>query len=165
VEIRRLSDEPLRLQVNGTWHRVSASHPLRLLDVLRDDLGLTGTKEGCSVGVCGLCAVTVDGELMSACLVLADTVAGSAITTIEGMADSDGALSRLQDAFIEHGGFQCGICTPGQVMAAAALLSENPAPDVSEVREWMAGSLCRCTGYQQIVEAVMAAGEGSTARP
>ena len=135
---------------------VDAEPWMPLLDVLRDHLLLTGTKEGCAVGVCGLCSVLVDGTLVSGCLVPAAAAVGREIATVEGLADG-GELTPVQDAFIEHGGFQCGICTPGQVVAATALLRENAAPTDYEIREWMGGNLCRCTGYQQIVEAVAAA--------
>jgi len=128
-----------------------------LIHVLREDLNLTGTKEGCSVGVCGACSVLVDGELMSACLLPAVLADGAAITTVEGLAPDDEHLSPLQDAFIRHGGFQCGICTPGQLIAATALLTEYPKPSVDQIKSWMMGNLCRCTGYYQIVESIQAA--------
>jgi carbon-monoxide dehydrogenase small subunit len=128
----------------------------RLIDVLRDDLGVTGTKEGCSIGVCGSCSVLVGGELLSACLLPAVFVDGREVTTVEGLADGDG-LSQLQDAFIREGGFQCGICTPGQLIAATALLAENSRPSDGEIREWMMGNLCRCTGYHGIARAIKAA--------
>jgi carbon-monoxide dehydrogenase small subunit len=124
--------------------------------VLRDDLGFTGTKEGCSIGVCGACSVLVDGELLSACLLPAVFVDGRAITTVEGLAHGE-TLSPLQDAFIRDGGFQCGICTPGQLIAATALLAEHPRPTDDQIREWMMGNLCRCTGYQGITRAIKAA--------
>ena len=127
-----------------------------LLDVLRDDLGLTGTKEGCGVGACGACSVVVDGQLLSACLLPALFVDGSSVRTIEGLAQGE-ELTRLQEAFIRHGGFQCGICTPGQIVAAATLLAERPNPTVDEIREWMKGNLCRCTGYYGIMQAILAA--------
>ena len=128
----------------------------RLIDVLRDDLGATGTKEGCSIGVCGACSVLVGGELLSACLLPAVFVDGREVTTVEGLADGDG-LSSLQDAFIREGGFQCGICTPGQLIAATALLTEHSQPSDDEIREWMMGNLCRCTGYHGITRAIRAA--------
>ena len=128
----------------------------RLIDVLRDDLGLTGTKEGCSVGVCGACSVLVDGELLSACLMPAVFVDARAVTTVEGLASGD-SLSPLQEAFIREGGFQCGICTPGQLVAATALLAEYRRPTDDEIREWMLGNLCRCTGYHGITRAIRAA--------
>jgi len=128
----------------------------RLIDVLRDDLGATGTKEGCSIGVCGACSVLVGGEFLSACLVPAVFVDGGDVTTVEGLANGD-KLSPLQDAFIREGGFQCGICTPGQLIAATALLAENSRPSDGEIREWMMGNLCRCTGYHGIARAIKAA--------
>jgi carbon-monoxide dehydrogenase small subunit len=143
------------LSVNGEEHEVEIESNRLLLQVLRDDLGLTGTKEGCSIGVCGACSVIVDGRLVSSCLTLALACQGKAVTTIEGLA-KDGKLHPLQQAFIEYGGFQCGICTPGQIMAAKALLDENPKPSEAEVKEWMSGNLCRCTGYYKILESVMA---------
>jgi len=124
--------------------------------VLRDDLGFTGTKEGCSIGVCGACSVLVAGELLSACLLPAVFVDGRAVTTVEGLANGE-TLSPLQDAFIRDGGFQCGICTPGQLIAATALLVEHPRPTDDQIREWMMGNLCRCTGYQGITRAIKTA--------
>lgn len=128
----------------------------RLIDVLRDDLGLTGTKEGCSIGVCGACSVLVGGELVSACLLPAVFVDGQPVTTVEGLAQGV-ALSPLQEAFIREGGFQCGICTPGQLIAATALLAERRRPSDDDIREWMMGNLCRCTGYHGIARAIRAA--------
>jgi carbon-monoxide dehydrogenase small subunit len=154
----------IRLEVNGETREVAVPLDRVLLDVLRDDLGLTGTKEGCSVGVCGLCSVLVDGTLMTACILPAVKADGRSVTTIEGIAATDGTLSPVQDAFIRHGGFQCGICTPGQVVAATALLAERPHPSEAEVRDWMTGNLCRCTGYYGIVQAVLAAA-GDAERP
>ena len=145
----------LNLKVNGEEHDIEIEPNRLLLQVLRDNLGLTGTKEGCSIGVCGACSVIIDGRLVSSCLTLAAGCAGKNIETIEGLA-KDGKLHPLQQAFIEYGGFQCGICTPGQIMAAKALLDENPKPSEDEVKEWMSGNLCRCTGYYKILEAVMA---------
>lgn len=127
-----------------------------MLDVLRDECGLTGTKEGCGIGVCGSCSVLVDGRLVSACLTLALSATGCSVQTVEGFAN-EAELTALQDAFVVHGGLQCGICTPGQVVAATALLAENPEPSSDEVKEWMMGNLCRCTGYFQIAEAIIAA--------
>ena len=124
--------------------------------MLRDDLGFTGTKEGCSIGVCGACSVLVAGELLSACLLPAVFVDGRAVTTVEGLANGE-TLSPLQDAFIRDGGFQCGICTPGQLIAATALLVEHPRPTDDQIREWMMGNLCRCTGYQGITRAIKTA--------
>lgn len=154
-----MSEHALQLSVNGQTHSVTVPANRLLLHVLRDDLGLTGTKEGCSVGVCGACSVLVDGQLVSACLMPAVMVDGKQVTTVEGLAPDEEHLSPLQDAFIRHGGFQCGICTPGQLIAATALLTENPKPTEADVRSWMMGNLCRCTGYYQIVESIMAAAE------
>jgi carbon-monoxide dehydrogenase small subunit len=145
--------------LNGEAVEANVPAERLLIDLLRDDLGLTGTKEGCSVGVCGACSVLLDGRVVSACLLPAVFVDGRALTTIEGLAAADGSLSPLQTAFIRHGGFQCGICTPGQIISASALLAEQPHPGPEQVREWMMGNLCRCTGYDQIVEAILAAAE------
>jgi carbon-monoxide dehydrogenase small subunit len=147
----------LHLTVNGTLYEVRAPNRRTLVDLLRYDLGLTGTKEACSVGVCGACSVLLDGRLMASCLLLACQADGHEITTIEGIAGPDGQLSALQRSFIEHGGFQCGICTPGQIIAATALLDEHPAPTDQQIKQWMMGNLCRCTGYYQIVESIKAA--------
>jgi len=125
-----------------------------LLQVLRDELQLTGTKEGCGTGDCGACSVTVDGRLMCSCLVLGAEVQGKSIQTIEGMAEGD-KLHPLQRKFLEHAALQCGICTPGVLIAAKSLLERNPDPTEEQVRYWLAGNLCRCTGYQKIVEAVL----------
>lgn len=125
-----------------------------LLEVLRDDLGFTGTKEGCSNGNCGACSVQIDGVLVDSCLVLAVETEGKNITTIEGVASPDG-LHPLQQKFLEHAALQCGICTPGFIVAAKALLEKNPHPDEHQVRHWLAGNLCRCTGYDKIVRAVL----------
>ncbi|GAB4518456.1 MAG: (2Fe-2S)-binding protein [Anaerolineae bacterium] len=129
-----------------------------LLEVLRETLGLTGTKEGCSNGNCGACNVIMDGVLVNSCLVLAVEAEGRSITTIEGIAGPDG-LHPLQQKFLEHAALQCGICTPGFIIAAKALLDRNPHPTEQEVRHWLAGNLCRCTGYDKIVRAVLAAAE------
>tara|TARA_X000000368_G_C22744916_1_gene585641 strand:+ start:241 stop:714 length:474 start_codon:yes stop_codon:yes gene_type:complete len=125
-----------------------------VLDVLRDNLRLTGTKEGCGTGDCGACSIILDDKLVCSCLVLAGEVDGSEISTIEGMA-SEGRLHPLQQKFLEHAALQCGICTPGILIAAKALLEKNPNPTESEVRYWLAGNLCRCTGYDKIIRAVM----------
>ncbi|TKZ17139.1 (2Fe-2S)-binding protein [Shimia litoralis] len=125
-----------------------------LLDCLRDELRLTGAKEGCGTGDCGACSVTLDGRLVCSCLVLGVEAQGKEITTIEGMADGD-TLHPLQQKFIEHAALQCGICTPGILVATKALLEKNPDPTETEVRYWLAGNLCRCTGYDKIIRAVM----------
>jgi carbon-monoxide dehydrogenase small subunit len=127
-----------------------------LLSVLRDHLGLTGTKEGCGIGVCGACIVIVDGEMVASCIQLAVLVDGASVRTIEGLAGPNG-LDPVQRAFIEHGGLQCGACTPGQIMAARALLDACSNPSLEQVTEWMSGNLRRCTGYYKIIESVMAA--------
>jgi carbon-monoxide dehydrogenase small subunit len=129
-----------------------------LLEVLREELGLTGTKEGCNNGNCGACNVILDGVLVNSCLVLAPEVEGKAIVTIEGVA-SPGGLHPLQVKFMEHAALQCGICTPGFIVAAKALLDRNPKPTEDEVRHWLAGNLCRCTGYDKIIRAVLDAAD------
>jgi carbon-monoxide dehydrogenase small subunit len=153
----RETGELIAFTVNGLRRELVTAPARPVLDVLREDLALTGTKEGCSVGVCGACSVLVDGQLMSACLIPVGMVQGRELTTVEGLAAEDGRLSPVQQAFLECGGFQCGICTPGQVVAATALLAECPAPTPEQVREWMMGNLCRCTGYYSIVSAVLRA--------
>ncbi len=125
-----------------------------LLEVLRDDLGLTGSKEGCSNGNCGACSIILDGRLVDACLVLGVEASGSEITTIEGIASPEG-LHPLQQKFLEHAALQCGICTPGFIVASKALLDREPNPSEHRIRLWLAGNLCRCTGYDKIVKAVM----------
>jgi carbon-monoxide dehydrogenase small subunit len=147
----------IKFELNGRAMEVEVPAERLLIDLLRMQLGLTGTKEGCSVGVCGLCSVRVDGALLSACLVPAVFVDGTRVQTVEGLAEPDGTLSPLQRAFIENGGFQCGICTSGQLVAATALLDANPAPSEAEIRAWMMGNLCRCTGYQGIIRSIQAA--------
>ena len=145
------------VELDGETRSATVASDRLLIDFLRRDLGATGTKLGCGVGVCGACSVLIDGRLMSSCIVLAATVNGAAITTVEGLLAADGELSPLQTAFITHGGFQCGICTPGQLVAATALLAEDPDPSEPRIREWLTGNLCRCTGYASIVRAVQAA--------
>jgi carbon-monoxide dehydrogenase small subunit len=142
--------------VNGEQRRFQCEPQQTLLDVLRDELQLTGTKEGCATGDCGACSVVLDGRLVDACLVLAAEVQGGKVETIEGMARSD-ELHPLQRHFLEQNGSQCGICTPGMLMAARALLERNPDPTETEVRYWLAGNLCRCTGYDKVIRSVLAA--------
>jgi carbon-monoxide dehydrogenase small subunit len=150
------------LNVNGENYDLEIEPNRLLLHALRENIELTGTKEGCSIGVCGACSVIVDGRLVSSCLTLAVACDGKEITTIEGLA-KDGELHPLQQAFVEYGGLQCGICTPGQIIAAKALLDENPRPTEEQVKEWMSGNLCRCTGYYKILESVMAVVENKVA--
>jgi carbon-monoxide dehydrogenase small subunit len=147
----------IAFELNGARTECEVGPERLLVDLLRDDLGVTGTKVGCSVGVCGACSVLVDGKLMTGCLLPALFVDGKSVTTVEGLAKPDGDLSPLQDAFIRHGGFQCGICTSGQLIAARALLDENPKPSTDEIKEWMMGNLCRCTGYTGIINSIRAA--------
>jgi len=150
----------IRLTVNGAPHEVEVPTYRTLLDCLRNDLGLTGSKEGCGVGVCGACTVLLDGRMISSCIALAVFADGHDVTTVEGLAE-DERLHPVQQAFVDAGGFQCGICTPGQVVSAKALLDENPHPSDDEIREWMAGNLCRCTGYYKILESIRTAADRS----
>jgi carbon-monoxide dehydrogenase small subunit len=157
-----VSEITLTFRVNGEEVSVD-THPMaRLLDVLRERLHLTGTKEGCGEGECGACAVFIDGLLANSCLVPVLQAAGTDILTIEGVAAPD-HLDALQQAFVDHGGAQCGICTPGMIMAARALLAKDPHPTEQEIREALAGNLCRCTGYMRIFEAVRGAASHATA--
>jgi carbon-monoxide dehydrogenase small subunit len=150
------------LRINGEMRTVAAYPMERLLDVLRNDLGLTGAKEGCGEGECGACAILMDGELVDSCLVPVLQASGASILTIEGLA-GDKKLRAIQETFLEYGGAQCGICTPGMILAAVSLLNKIPQPSMDEIREGLSGNLCRCTGYTQIFEAVAeAARRGST---
>jgi aerobic carbon-monoxide dehydrogenase small subunit len=144
----------VQLRVNGDPVEVLCDPADTVLDLLRNQLNLTGTKEGCSTGDCGACSVTVDGRLVCACLMLGVEANGTSIGTIEGLASGD-KLHPLQQQFLEHAALQCGICTPGVLVAAKALLEKNPNPSETEVRYWLAGNLCRCTGYDKIIRAVM----------
>ena len=152
-----MSKIAIRLTVNGEARTATVWPMARLLDVLREDLGLTGTKEGCGEGECGACSVMLDGRLTNSCLVPALQADGATITTIEGVAGADDKLNALQAAFVECGGAQCGICTPGMILASMSLLAEHPRPTEAEIREALAGNLCRCTGYMRIFEAVLSA--------
>jgi len=145
------------ININGEPYRVEIEPQRTLLEVLREDLGLTGTKEACGAGNCGSCTVIMDGKPVLSCLVLAVESQGKNILTIEGLA-KDGRLHPLQEAFIEHGAIQCGFCTPGMILSAKALLDETPHPTEGKVRSAIAGNICRCTGYAKIVEAIMAEG-------
>lgn len=147
----------LTLTVNGRSVSGQAEGRTLLSSFLREELGLTGTHVGCDTSQCGACVVHVDGKAVKSCTVLAMDVAGAAVTTIEGMANADGSLGTIQQAFQDHHGLQCGFCTPGMVMSSAALLAENPKPTEAEVRHYLEGNICRCTGYHNIVKAVMAA--------
>lgn len=140
--------------VNGTGVSVRTYAMARLLDVLRNEIGLTGTKEGCGEGECGSCSVSMNGTLVNCCLIPALQANGAEIVTVEGLA-ADGRITALQQAFLECGGAQCGICTPGMLLAARQLLAKHPDPSLDEIREGLSGNLCRCTGYMQIFEAVM----------
>jgi carbon-monoxide dehydrogenase small subunit len=147
----------LELSVNGRRLRGQAEPRMTLADFLRDQLGLTGTHLGCEHGVCGACTILLDGRSVRSCLLLAVQAQGHELTTVEGLAAADGELHPIQEAFSEHHGLQCGFCTPGFLMSVCELLADNPAPTEREIREHLSGNLCRCTGYQNIVEAVQAA--------
>ena len=151
--------QSIRLAVNGQPHDVMVKPEDSLLQLLRDKIGLKGTKEGCSTGYCGACTVLVDGAPVNSCLFFAVDADRREITTIEGLALDDEALHPLQTAFVNASGLQCGFCTPGMIMSAAALLAEHPSPTESEIRASLAGNICRCTGYQSIVSAVLTAAE------
>ena len=145
----------VRCEINGEEHEVLADGRDTLLELLRERIGLTGTKEGCGNGNCGTCTVLLEGQPVNACLVMAMEVSGSRIVTIEGIARG-GALDAIQKALVEHGGTQCGFCTPGIVLSAKALLERNPSPNEHDIRSAIAGNLCRCTGYDKVVEAIQA---------
>jgi carbon-monoxide dehydrogenase small subunit len=150
------SKSAIEFKVNGESHKLEVFPMARLLDVLREQLHLTGTKEGCGEGECGACTVKLDGQIVNSCLVPVAQVNGSNITTIEGVAQGD-QLHVVQQAFIDHGGAQCGICTPGMILAAVDLLERNPEPTEADIRNGLAGNLCRCTGYMKIFESVVRA--------
>lgn len=148
--------QAIEIRVNGRARRLEVAVHHTLLEVLRDDLDLTGTKECCLVGECGACTVRLDGRIVDACLVLAVEADGGEVVTVEGLAPA-GRLTALQQAFLDHGGVQCGFCIPGQVLAADDLLRRTPHPDVADIEEGLAGNLCRCGCYEQITQAVLAA--------
>jgi carbon-monoxide dehydrogenase small subunit len=150
----------IALTVNGARHEVAVEARRTLADVLRHDLGYTGTHLGCEHGICGACTVLIDGQPTRSCLVFGVQADDASIETVEGLADEDGALDPLQEAFSEHHALQCGFCTPGFLMLATALLRENPSPTDDEIRDAMASNICRCTGYQSILAAVRAAADG-----
>ena len=153
-----MSKLKIELTINGKKRKVETTTSTRLLDLLRDDLHLTGTKEGCGKGECGACTVIMNGELITSCLVLAPQADGAVITTIEGIGSGD-HLDLIQEAFIETGAVQCGFCTPGIILAAKKLLEENSYPDEEEIKRGISGNLCRCTGYQKIFDAVRLAAD------
>jgi len=144
----------IQFTLNGAPVTIDVPPHITLLALLRDYLGLTGTKEGCEIGECGACSVMVDGEIVNSCLMLAPKAAGRTILTIEGVTGADGSLNDLQQNFIDCGAVQCGFCTPGMVLAGEALLAHSPNPSRDEIRTALSGNLCRCTGYQQIVDAI-----------
>jgi carbon-monoxide dehydrogenase small subunit len=147
----------IELSVNGSPYRLSVEPDRTLLEVLREDLGLTGTKEGCASGECGACTVLLDGEPIRSCLILAVDVRGREVVTIEGVAENR-KPHKIQKAFIDRGAIQCGFCTPGMILVGKALLEKRPKPDERQIRKAISGNLCRCTGYAKIVEAIKAAG-------
>lgn len=153
-----MSKRQLTFNINGEERTAELNPSMRLLDVLRDVFGLTGTKEGCGEGECGACTIIMDGKAVNSCLVLAGQAVDAKIITIEGLSP-EGELSRLQQAFTEAGAVQCGFCTPGMIMSAKALLDKNPHPTEEEIKVAISGNLCRCTGYQKIVKAVRIAAE------
>ena len=150
------TERTITVTVNGVPREATVPVRRLLSDALRHDLGLTGTHVGCEHGVCGACTVLMDGDMISSCLTLAVMADGHELTTVEGLA-KNGELNPVQKSFIQYGGFQCGICTPGQVVAATALLKENPKPNEDEIKDWMMGNLCRCTGYYKIIESIQKA--------
>ena len=153
----------VRLRINGQPYEREIEDNRLLIDFLRYDLGLTGTKEGCGVGVCGACTIMVNGKIVSACLSLTAAVDGQEITTVEGIAGTE-ELAPIQQSFVQFGGYQCGVCTPGQIVSAQALLNEIPNPTEDQIKDWMMGNLCRCTGYYKIIESIQRVGEVVEAR-
>jgi carbon-monoxide dehydrogenase small subunit len=159
----KLTSKTVALDVNGSRHTLDVGVNQTLLEVLRERLDLTGAKAGCNQGECGACTVLIDGEAILSCLTLAVECEGKQVLTIEGLEDREtGELDPIQQAFIENDGVQCGFCTPGTVMAAKALLLQNPSPTVEEIKQGIQGNLCRCTGYAQIVASIQAASEGNS---
>ena len=153
--------QTITFNLNGESVQVEIEPHLTLLQLLRDKLELTGTKEGCGMGECGACTVLLDGKTINSCIFPAMEVEGRSVTTIEGLTDAQGNLHPIQKAFVEYGAIQCGFCTPGMVLSAKALLDENPKPTEEEIRNGIAGNLCRCTGYLQIVQAIKAVSENT----
>jgi carbon-monoxide dehydrogenase small subunit len=156
-EVRELK-QIIKLNINGESYEVAAEPWRTLLEVIRDTVGLTGTKKGCDEGDCGACTVLMDGKAVNSCLILAIEVQGKAVTTIEGLSEGD-KLHPIQEAFVEHGGLQCGYCTPGMILSAHAFLLKNPTPSEEEIKFAIAGNLCRCTGYVKIIESIQAAAD------
>jgi len=152
--------ERVVLNVNGDLHELFVEPAKTLLDALREDLALTGTKESCQLGTCGACTVLIDGKPALSCITLAVGCQGKEVLTIEGLTQGNAPLHALQSAFISHGAIQCGVCSPGMILTGKALLDENPKPTEAEVREAISGNLCRCTGYKKIVEAILDVAEG-----
>jgi len=152
------SKKTIKVTVNGAKHTVSIPPDRLLLDMLREDLGLTGTKRGCGNGKCGACSIIMDGKLVDSCLVPAMKADGSEILTVEGLA-GEGDLHPIQEAFLEKGAVQCGFCTPGMLLAAKSLLDQNPHPSIEEIKTTISGNLCRCTGYTKIIEAIESVGK------
>jgi carbon-monoxide dehydrogenase small subunit len=155
----------ISLNVNNDTHQVAAYPSQTLLDVLRDDLGLTGTKRSCGTGTCGMCTVIIDKKAVLACLTLAVECEGKTITTIEGISKPDGTLHPLQESFVENGAVQCGFCSPGIIMTAKALIDKNPNPDEEDIKEALAGTICRCTGHFKTIEAVQKAAKNINKEP
>ena len=155
----------ISLKVNNDTYQVAAYPSQTLLDVLRDDLGLTGTKRSCGTGTCGMCTVIIDKKAVLACLTLAVECEGKIITTIEGISNPDGTLHPLQESFVENGAVQCGFCSPGIIMTAKALIDKNPNPDEEDIKEALAGTICRCTGHFKTIEAVQKAAEHINKEP
>ena len=153
-----MAKQLITLTVNGQPREIAVEPSWTLLETVREQLRLTGAKEGCGTGDCGACSMLVDGRLVTSCLMLAVQADGAEVTTIEGLA-TNGSLHPVQAAFVQKGGVQCGFCTPGMIVAAASLLQRNPSPSLEDVREGLAGNLCRCTGYAKIYESVLAAAE------
>ncbi|HBY57675.1 MAG TPA: (2Fe-2S)-binding protein [Candidatus Atribacteria bacterium] len=149
----------LNIKVNNKDYKLLVSPNKRLLDVLREDLGLNGVKEGCGIGECGACTIVMNGKNICSCMVLAGQAEGAEIITIEGLTGPEGELHPLQEAFMETGAVQCGFCTPGMILSSLVLLRNNPSPTKEEIRAAISGNFCRCTGYQQIIEAVQLAAE------
>ena len=155
----------ISLNVNNDTYQVAAYPSQTLLDILRDDLGLTGTKRSCGTGTCGMCTVIIDKKAVLACLTLAVECEGKTITTIEGISNPDGTLHPIQESFVENGAVQCGFCSPGIIMTAKALIDKNPNPDEKDIKEALAGTICRCTGHFKTIEAVQKAAEHINKEP